>query len=107
MDKVEFEKLLKAEISKTETKVEEYRELTQPIAPENSIGRISRMDAINNKSINEAALRKAEVKLKNLRSALERIEDEDFGNCAKCKKVIPHQRILLVPQSRFCVNCAG
>ncbi len=34
----------------------EYRELTKPIPPENAIGRVSRMDAINNRSVNEAAL---------------------------------------------------
>ena len=84
----------------------EYKELTQPIAPENAIGRVSRMDAINNKSINEAALRKAEAKLKNLEFALSNVDDPDFGFCIKCKQKIPVQRIMLVPQSRFCVNCA-
>ena len=39
-----------------------------PIAPENAIGRVSRMDAINNKSVNEAALKKAEIKLKTSKS---------------------------------------
>jgi RNA polymerase-binding transcription factor len=103
----EIEKLLSTEIEKTTLLIDEYRELTKPIAPENSIGRISRMDAINNKSINEAALRKAEAKLKNLELALASIDDQDFGKCAKCKKDIPIQRIMLVPQSRFCVNCAS
>ena len=37
----------------------DYKEITKPIAPENAIGRISRMDAINNKSVTEAALRQA------------------------------------------------
>ncbi len=32
--------------------IEVLKELTKPIAPENAIGRVSRMDAINNKSIN-------------------------------------------------------
>ena len=46
--------------------VEDLKLLTQPIEPENSIGRISRMDAINNKSINDRMLRKAQEKLHNL-----------------------------------------
>jgi DnaK suppressor protein len=65
------------------------------------------MDAINNKSINENALRKAQTKLQGLKIALNRINDQDFGKCAKCKNDIPLGRILLMPHSRFCVYCAG
>ena len=35
-------------------RIEEYRQLTQPIPPNEAIGRVSRMDAINNRSVNEA-----------------------------------------------------
>lgn len=101
-----IEALLKVEIGKTKNVIKEYKELTKPISPENAIGRISRMDAINNKTINEAALRKAETKLKNLEYALGNVNEPDFGKCARCKKQIPIQRIVLLPQSRFCVNCA-
>lgn len=105
MDEIK-EKIL-AEIEKTEKSVKEYREITKPIAPENAIGRVSRMDAINNKSIAEAALRKAEEKLSKLKYVLRQIDEDDFGICAKCKKPIPIGRILLMPQSRHCVHCAS
>ena len=95
-----------AEIKRTNTTIEDYRDLTKPISPENAIGRISRMDAINNKSVAEAALRQAEGKLKNLHNVLESIDNKDFGLCLKCQQPIPLGRILLMPQSRFCVNCA-
>ena len=94
------------EIDKTKLAIISYKELTKPISPENAIGRISRMDAINNKSVNDAALLKAEQKLKNLQIALSNINDPDFGICYKCKNNIPIGRILLMPQSRLCVNCA-
>jgi len=95
-----------AEIEKTNATIEDYRDLTKPISPENAIGRISRMDAINNKSVAEAALRQAEGKLKNLYNVLEAIDNKDFGLCLKCQKPIPIGRILLMPQSRYCVKCA-
>lgn len=106
-DKNELRKLIEAEIIGVEKLVVEYQEEARPIAPENAIGRVSRMDAINNKAISEAALRKAEAKRANLQYALSRIDEPDFGVCAKCQVTIPYQRLLLVPQSRFCVNCAG
>lgn len=107
MNQKEIIALLEQEIAKTKEQIEEYKEFTKPIAPSDSIGRISRMDAINNKTINENALRKAETKLKNLELALSKVDEPDFGQCAKCKGEIPIQRVMLVPQSRFCVNCAS
>ena len=95
------------EISKTEKAILDYKELTKPIAPDVSIGRISRMDAINNKSVNEASLRQAEIKLGNLKRVFERFGTEDFGICIKCKQPIPIGRILIRPQSLLCVNCAS
>ena len=49
--------IITSQLNKLELDIKEYTELTKPISPENAIGRISRMDAINNKSVNEAALR--------------------------------------------------
>lgn len=104
--KEQIKQRLKEEIESTFLLVNKYRELTKPISPENAIGRVSRMDAINNKSVNQLALTNAEVKLNNLKVALSKINDEDFGVCYKCKQAIPLGRILLRPQSITCVNCA-
>lgn len=98
---------LKREKTKLENKIEELRELTQPIAPDCAIGRVSRMDAINNKSINEAALRKAEEKIKTIRFALEDIHKDNFGKCRQCGEEIPFGRLMVMPGSSLCVRCAG
>ena len=105
-EKKQIKQRIVEELASTKLLVEKYRELTKPIAPENAIGRVSRMDAINNKSVNEAALKKAELKLNNLKVALSRIDDSDFGICVRCKNPIPLGRILLLPQAITCVNCA-
>ena len=96
IDREEVKSKILSEIEKTEKLVVEYKELTKPIEPENAIGRVSRMDAINNKSVTEAALRQAENKLNGLNYTLTQIDKEDFGLCAKCKQVIPLGRILLI-----------
>ncbi len=99
------EKILQ-EIKKTQKRITEYKELTKPTAPDCAIGRVSRMDAINNSSINQSALRKSEDKLNGLKYMLSKIDDDDFGLCERCKQAIPLQRLLFMPQSRFCINCA-
>ena len=107
MDKEQIKQKINSEITIINHKIEQLYELTKPISPDCAIGRVSRMDAINNKSINENALRKAKSKLKGLEYALQNVNNDDFGLCAKCLSIIPLGRILLVPHSRFCVNCAS
>jgi len=109
MNAIEKEKIkekLTEEIVETKQKVSKYKELTQPIAPENSIGRVSRMDAINNKSVNEAALREALIKLGKLEKIFSQLNSSDFGICINCKKSIPYERLIIRPESQLCINCA-
>ena len=106
MNKSEISARISEEIVKTETLINEYKEFTKPISPDDSIGRISRMDAINNKSVMESALRQAEHKLKQLQHILSNLDQPDFGLCLRCKKPIPLGRILIKPESPYCVNCA-
>ena len=86
--------------------IEDLEELTKPISPENAIGRVSRMDAINNRSVNEAALVSSRTRLSNLEKALSKIDDDDFGICVKCQKPIADGRLMLMPESTRCINCA-
>lgn len=102
----EIRKKIEEEIAKTERLIADYKEQSKPVTLDNSIGRISRMDAINNKSITESALRQAEGKLSKLNQSLDNIDKPDFGKCMVCKRPIPLGRILLMPQSNKCVNCA-
>jgi DnaK suppressor protein len=106
MENREIKETILQEIRKTEKLIQEYRELTRPVAPDVAIGRISRMDAINNKSVTEAALRQAEEKLSKLKIVLSRVGSPEFGKCVRCKKEIPPGRILFRPESLHCVNCA-
>ena len=101
----EIKMYLDKEKSKLILRLDELVELTQPIAPDDAIGRVSRMDAIVNKSINQEALRKANDKLNKINISLERIDDDDFGTCIQCGTPIPIQRLLLMPGS-ICINCA-
>jgi len=105
-EKEQVKSWLLKEKSKLETRIQELKELTAPIAPDCAIGRVSRMDAINNRSINEAALQKSRDKQKKINISLEHIDDVDFGNCIHCGDPIPIQRLLIMPGG-LCVKCSG
>lgn len=97
---------IQKKIKQTKVLIAEYKELTQPVEPDCAIGRISRMDHINNKSVIEASLRQAEEKLKNLERVLTMHGSEGFGKCIKCHREIPLGRLLFRPESLYCVDCA-
>ena len=95
------------EIDDTRQDIESLEELVKPIAPDNAIGRLSRMEAIGAKSINEANLARSKEKLEQLKAVLEELDDPDFGLCIECDEEIPIKRIMLMPGSRLCVKCAS
>ncbi|MDG1901041.1 MAG: TraR/DksA C4-type zinc finger protein [Bacteroidales bacterium] len=104
-EKSQVEEYLFREKEKLNQRVIELVELTKPIEPDDAIGRVSRMDAIVNKAINQEALKKVRDRLNKVNISLERINDDDFGTCIRCKKAIPIQRLLLMPGS-LCIACA-
>lgn len=107
MNKEELKIHVEKEILRLEKQVQQYTELTQPISPENAIGRVSRMDAINNKSVIENVLRKAKERLHQLKMVIDKINDDNFGICRKCQEEIPLQRLMIRPESSLCVKCAN
>lgn len=94
-------------IGQLNEEISELQELTKPIPLDAAIGRVSRMDAINNKTINEASLRDKKKILKRLERALDQSLDKDFGKCQKCGKEIPFGRLEYMPHTTRCVHCVG
>ena len=105
-NKAEFVKKVESEIKKTETSISQIEQQTEPVSPDNSIGRLSRMEAINAKSVAETSLAQANQRLKKLRWALTQVENDDFPYCQNCGDVIPTARLMIMPESRKCVDCA-
>jgi len=105
--KQEFKEDVLAEIRSLEAQIPRLKELVKPVAPDNAIGRVSRMDNIVNQSVAEVQLSKAKVRLVRLKEALKRVdEDENFGLCADCGDPIPRARLKAMPETEFCVECA-
>ena len=94
-------------IRKVEEEIARCKEETKPVAPDNAIGRLTRMEAINAKSIKEANLRSATQRLQKLKIALSKIDEAQFGVCAECGEMIAFGRLLARPESSRCVECAA
>ena len=97
--------IILAETARLKQDVEALKEVTKPVAPED-MDDITRMDAIVNKSVNDAALAAAKSRLAKLEYAGKRLDDPEFGYCVECGETIPVKRLLAMPESTLCVDCA-
>ncbi|MCP4847708.1 MAG: TraR/DksA family transcriptional regulator [Verrucomicrobiaceae bacterium] len=89
-----------------EVRIEQLREATQPISPDKGLGRLTRLEAMQDKSVNEAALQRLLDESTRLHNALMNIMQPDFGNCQNCGQAISIERLQAVPTSSLCMECA-
>ena len=90
----------------TRLKIEELEEAAKPVAPDKALGRLTRMEALQDRSVAEAALERTRADLNHLEAALRNIVLPTFGKCIVCGDEIGLERMEVLPQSTHCVNCA-
>lgn len=104
-ERQQLKELIERRIEDAQDDIVSLDEATQPIEPDNAIGRLSRMDAIASKGVNEELLRKTRARLAMLERALQRIDLAQFGSCAVCGEAIPLGRLMAMPESTRCAKC--
>jgi len=76
------------------------------VAPDNAIGRLTRLDAMQAGYMTEALRRENAQELAAVGGALHRIDSDEFGMCRNCEEPIPFTRLAARPDAQLCVACA-
>ncbi|EEA92827.1 transcriptional regulator, TraR/DksA family [Pseudovibrio sp. JE062] len=71
-----------------------------------SVGRLSRMDAMQRQAMAQANDRQRARELQRIDGALQRIKEEEYGFCLECGEDIPEARLRVDPAALYCVSCA-
>ena len=71
-----------------------------------AIGRLSRMDAMQQQAMAEAQERSRKLDLTRIEMAYRRINNDEYGYCTECDAEIPDGRLAIDPMAERCVNCA-
>lgn len=95
---------LEAELRAT---IDKGREGAQVVSLDEPIGRLSRMDAMQQQKMAEAAKRQAELRLGQVQVALAAVADGEYGYCRSCEEPIGIRRLTARPESPFCLSCQG
>ena len=73
---------------------------------DSAIGRLSRMDAMQNQQMTLELRRRKENQLLRIKNALKRMDQDRYGLCGKCKEPIAEERLESSPDVVMCVQCA-
>lgn len=99
---------IERELAELTALLEETAESSAPVQlDQQSVGRLSRMDAMQGQAMAEAAARRRAAQVARLRRALARMDDGEYGSCVDCGERIPNGRLDVDPTNHLCVGCAG
>ncbi len=71
-----------------------------------SVGRLSRMDALQNQAMANANHARRQAHKTRLKAALKRMEEGEYGYCEDCGEDIAVKRLEFDPAANKCIECA-
>lgn len=85
--------------------VEASSEGARPVDLDQPIGRLSRMDAMQQQSMVQANRRAAQRRLQQVEAAQRRFAEDEYGACLECGEAVGYARLKVQPEAPFCVAC--
>ncbi len=76
------------------------------VLDQQSVGRLSRMDAMQQQAMQIANDARRQHRHKALSAALKRMDEGDYGYCHQCGEMIGAGRLAIDPAAMLCVHCA-
>jgi DnaK suppressor protein len=88
-----------------ERQISQTRDGAKPVDLDEPIGRLSRMDAMQQQKMVEANRRASLLRLDAVKRALAAVEEGDYGWCRLCDESIGFQRLQAKPEVVVCIRC--
>ena len=101
-----FKPFIERKIAELKTQLKERDITAEVVKPDNAIGRLSRVDAIQQQQMSLELRRGRETELIRLERALKLINEGEYGICPRCENDIEIKRLEASPDAIFCFDCA-
>lgn len=103
-----YRRQLEAERAELMAASDETKDNRKPVElDQQSVGRLSRMDALQGQAMAKGLEARRHGRLKAIDAALARIRDAEFGWCEDCGEFIGQGRLDFDPCAPRCVSCAS
>jgi DnaK suppressor protein len=97
---------LERQLGRLRRSMKTTEEAARPVAlDQTAVGRLSRMDAIQNQHLTKNLQEREEMRLGAICEALERIDAGTYGVCVGCQGPIAFDRLYVVPEADDCGHC--
>jgi DnaK suppressor protein len=106
-EKKDIKKTIEEDITTLTEQIKVLEEKVKPIAPDCSLGRLTRLEAMGEQHVNNKVLDESKLRLSRLTNALLRVDKPMFGICIECEEPIGIGRMRIRPESVRCVECAN
>ncbi len=102
-----FKTRLEQRLKEITAEQQRRKDATAPVELDQArIGRLSRMDAMQQQAMAKAAARLTDLEKQRIQSALLRIRADEYGYCVICEEEIAQGRLQFDPSVLLCISCA-
>lgn len=106
IDLTYFRNRLSLDLIKINQAIMESRQASATVVlDQSSVGRLSRMDAMQQQAIAQGMTERLQLQKRKLEAALARIDSGGFGLCCACGDELERQRLYADPCILFCLPC--
>ncbi|MTI17635.1 TraR/DksA family transcriptional regulator [Rhodobacteraceae bacterium RKSG542] len=103
---------IEADLKRRKKELEELSEISKDARStvtldQQSVGRLSRMDALQQQAMAEANERQRLLQIQRIESALTRLAEDEYGYCLDCGDDIAEERLQVDPAALYCFICAS
>ncbi len=92
-----------AKLEKSMTVTDEALKIVE--LDQGAVGRLSRMDSLQNQSMAKGLRERESVRLALIQGALRRLDAGTYGICTECGDPVAAERLFVFPESGTCARC--
>ena len=101
----ELHQRLRSDREEIEAQLEASRDGARPVGLDEPIGRLTRMDAMQQQKMTQANRRSLEARLQQVTGALTALGEGEYGFCVRCEEPVGYPRLKARPETRLCLLC--
>lgn len=101
----DIQQTLKIRLEKLQEDLLGIKSTAQPVDLNEPIGRLSRMDAIQQQQMMLNAKKQIEISIEQVKGAFERLAADTYGECIRCGEEIHPNRLKAKPEAILCAEC--
>ena len=105
-DQNKYKKYLEEALDEVGKYLESSEDAAAAVAPDKGLGRLSRMEAMQDQQLVMEMRRRKKRQLVEIKLAISRLDMGNYGTCVFCGKEISHERLEVAPEVQTCMSCS-